>query len=95
MKYPIPNIQNFPADLKGSKVFFQIDLNMGYYQISIHSKGVHKTAFSLANEMYEFLRMPFDLANAPRTFQRAMNRILSDRSYVKVYLDDILILSKN
>ncbi|KAG0442604.1 Retrovirus-related Pol polyprotein from transposon 17.6 [Dictyocoela muelleri] len=53
------------------------------------------TAFSINNKRFEFLRMPFRLANAPRIFQKAMDRILGDLSYVKVYIDDILIHSEN
>ncbi|KAG0419853.1 Retrovirus-related Pol polyprotein from transposon gypsy [Dictyocoela roeselum] len=51
------------------------------------------TAFSIFGEHYEFLRMPFGLANAPRTFQRAMNRLLGGFEFVKIYLDDILVHS--
>jgi hypothetical protein len=68
---------------------------MGYYQIPIKSEDISKTAFILAGEKYEFLRMPFGLANAPRTFQHTMNGLLKDFDFVKVYLDDILIHSKN
>lgn len=95
MKYPIPKMHNFLADLKGAKMFSQIDLNMGYYQIPIETSDILKTAFILAAEVFEFTRMPFGLTNAPRTFQRVMNTILGDLFYVKIYLDDILIHSKS
>src|ERR1044071_2499977 len=41
--------------------------------------------------------MPFRLNNASVTFQRLMNEILRDylRKFVIVYLDDIVIFSKN
>lgn len=56
---------------------------------------IPKTAFTVAGEKYEFLCMPFGLVNAPRTFQRAMNDLFSHLNSVKVYLDDILIHSRN
>lgn len=42
MKYPIPKMHNFLLDLKGAKIFSQIDLNMGYYQIPIEKEDIPK-----------------------------------------------------
>ena len=92
--YPLPLIHYYLQQLNGSKVFSQIDLNMGYYQIPIRESDVYKTGFTICNETYEFLRMPFGLANAPRTFQRTMQELLLSLNFTKVYLDDILIHSK-
>ncbi len=93
--YPFPNIKDQIADLKGAKVFSQIDLEKGYYQIKIKPTDTHKTAFILPNGQYEFLRMPFGLSNAPRTFQRSMQSLLNGLQFVKIFLDDILIFSPN
>jgi hypothetical protein len=93
MNYPIPRINDYLQELGGSKVFSQIDLNMGYYQIPVAKEDTYKTAFSLDKGHYEFLRMPFGLSNAPRTFQHAMNKLFKEFTYVKVYLDDILVNS--
>ncbi|KAG0439275.1 hypothetical protein DMUE_2549 [Dictyocoela muelleri] len=46
------------------------------------------------NRSYVFLRMPFGLRKALRTFQYAMKKIFSDLECVKIYLDDILVHSK-
>lgn len=56
-----------------------------------------KTAFSTTQGHFEFTRMPFGLKNAPATFQRAMNNILSNYigSICYVYLDDIIIIGHN
>ncbi|MEG0578157.1 MAG: RNase H-like domain-containing protein, partial [Bacilli bacterium] len=80
--------------LSGSTVFSQIDLNMGYYQIAMHPRDIEKTGFTICNQQYEFLKMPFGLSNAPRTFQRAIYTLFEDSNFVKVYLDDILVHSK-
>ncbi|KAG0432948.1 Retrovirus-related Pol polyprotein from transposon [Dictyocoela muelleri] len=56
--------------------------------------SIQFTSFSLLNDQYEFLRMPFGTTNAHRLFQRAMNNILGNLEYVKLYLDDILVFSK-
>ncbi len=91
--YPFPNLKDQISDLKGPKVFSQIDLEKGYYQIKIKSSDTYKTAFILPNGQFEFLRMPFGLSNAPRAFQRAMQIILEGFEFVKIFLDDILVFS--
>lgn len=37
--------------------------------------------------------MAFGMRNAPATFQRLMNRVLSEVTDVEVYLDDVVVYS--
>ena len=55
-----------------------------------------KTAFTTHQGLYEFVRMPFGLCNAPATFQRTMQTVLSGLEWKNcfVYIDDILIASR-
>jgi len=56
-------------------------------------KDKQKTAFSTPYGHYEFNQMPFGLKNAPVTFQRLMNSVLTGMQGLKclVYLDGIVI----
>lgn len=47
--------------------------------------------------MYEFLRMPFGLRNAPMSFQMLMSQVLKGLNwkFVLCYIDDILVFSSN
>lgn len=94
-QFPIPNIEAAFDKLGRAQYFSVFDLAKGYYQIPVKEQDRHKTAFITPQGLYEFVRMPFGLKNAPRTFQRLINHVL--RKYINiiciVYLDDILVFS--
>lgn len=94
-KFPMPNMDDILGKLGNSMYFTTIDLAKGFHQIEIAEKDIRKTAFSTDKGHYEFVRMPFGLKNAPATFQRLMNSVLSEYigKICLVYLDDIIVFS--
>ena len=54
-----------------------------------------KTAFVTPFGKYEFLMVPFGLAQAPAYFQLLMNKVLKGLSFAMTYFDDIIIFSEN
>jgi hypothetical protein len=94
-KYPLPRIDALFDQLARAKVFSKIDLRLGYHQIKIWLQDIPKTAFS--TRLYEYLVMSFGLSNSPAFFMYLMNSIFMPEldKFVVVFIDDILIYSKN
>ncbi len=96
--YPLPVLRGLLMFLgRGNKVFSSLDLLSGHWQLPIALGSREVTAFSTPNGHFEWTRMRFGLKGAPLTFQRTMNNIFGDMlgNSVYVYLDDIIIASKD
>jgi hypothetical protein len=96
-KYPLPRINILFDQLADAKIFSKVDLSLGYHQIKIRPEDVPKTAFSTRYVLYEYLVMSFGLTNAPAYFMYLVNSVFMSEldKFVMVFIDDILVYSKN
>nr|GEW07835.1 retrotransposon protein, putative, Ty3-gypsy subclass [Tanacetum cinerariifolium] len=96
-RYPLLRIVNLFDQLQGSSVYSKIDLRSGYHQLSVHDEDFPKTAFRTQYGHYEFQVMLFGLTSAPAVFMDLMNCVCKPflDKFVIVFIDDILIYSRN
>ncbi|KAK3556977.1 hypothetical protein QTP70_022326 [Hemibagrus guttatus] len=96
-RYPLPLVPAALERLRGATVFTKLDLCSAYNLIRIRKGDEWKTAFVTPTGHYEYLVMPYGLANAPSVFQDFMHEVLRDflHKFVVVYIDYILIYSRS
>jgi hypothetical protein len=96
-KYPLPWIDILFDQLIGARVFSKIDLSLGYHKICIRPEDIPKITFTTWYGLFEYLVMSFGLTNALAHFTYLMNSVFMPEldKFVVVFIDDILIYSKN
>ncbi|KAI2659363.1 Transposon Tf2-8 polyprotein [Labeo rohita] len=95
--YPLPLVPAALEELRGSQVFTKLDLRSAYNLVRIREGDEWKTAFVTPTGHYEYLVMPYGLSISPSVFQTFMNEVFREflHQFVIVYIDDILIYSRN
>ena len=95
-KYTLPHRNDLFDQVVGTKIFSKLYLQFGYQHIRIKEEDVSKTTFTTWYGHYEFVVIPFSLANVDATFMCLMNSIFNKYldQFVLILLDDILIYSK-
>ncbi|GJT37958.1 Orf y [Tanacetum coccineum] len=82
--------------VRNAKVFSKFDLKSGFHQVAMEEKSIPWTAFLAPGGLYEWLVTTFGLKNAPAVFQRKMDKCFNGmEAFIAVYIDDILVFSKN
>ena len=93
---PLPRMDDCIDSLGDAQVFTTLDCNFGYWQIPVAQDDRDKTTFTSHLGTYRFKRLPFGLKNAPATFQRAIDIILSSVRWQTclIYLD-VIVFSRD
>ncbi len=95
--YPLPRIDESLDALGGAQWFSTLDLASGYWQVELDDDAAKKSAFSTSSGLYEWKVLPFGLCNAPSTFERLMENVLSGLHWeiLLIYLDDVIVFGSS
>ena len=91
--YPIPRIEDCIDKISGAKYVSKFDLLKVYWQVPLTERAKEISAFVTPKGFYQYKVMPFDLKNAPATFQRMINHLLNDLDACEANIDDVIVHS--
>lgn len=91
--FPRINVIINKVALNKLQIFSSLDLMMGYHTLTIKKEYHYLTTFVLPWDKYRFKKLSFRLSTVTDIFQTTMNKLLEDLEFIKVYLNNILILS--
>ncbi|KAI3809614.1 hypothetical protein L1987_19210 [Smallanthus sonchifolius] len=95
-QYSLPGINTLIQRIGTSKLYSKFDLKSGFHQVAMAEDSIEWTTFLVPKGLYEWLVMPFGLKNAPAIFKRKMDECFKGtEEFIAVYIDDILVFSKN
>ena len=91
--WPMPEVEDIFSKLNGATYFTTLDLRAGYHHIPLDKPSIPKRAFNSPFGKYEYIKVPFGLAQALAYFLKLMTGIQKDFNFMIAYLDDIIIIS--
>ncbi|XP_039514899.1 uncharacterized protein LOC120469791 [Pimephales promelas] len=91
--FPMPRMDDCVDQVGSARFVSKFDLLKGYWQVPLSQRAQEISAFITPSGLYSYNVMAFGLRNAPATFQRLMNRVVSGLKGCAVYLDDLVVYS--
>ena len=86
--FPLPRMEDCVDKVGSAKFVSKFDLLKGYWQVPLTPRAREIASFIIPSGLYSYTVMPFELHNAPATFQRLMNKVVSGLVGCAVYLDE-------
>ncbi|MBW0546129.1 hypothetical protein O181_085844, partial [Austropuccinia psidii MF-1] len=96
-KYPIPRIHGTLTQLSQAKFITAMDALKGFHQNVLTENAKKLLMIIFHCGLFEYLRIPFGIKNAPSYYQRIMNTIFPEElseGWLIIYIDDIIVCSE-
>ncbi|MBW0555980.1 hypothetical protein O181_095695 [Austropuccinia psidii MF-1] len=96
-RYPIPRIHETLTQLSQDKFITAMDSLKGFHQNVLTDNAKKLIRIIVHCVIFEYLRTPFGIKNAPSHYQRMMNTIFPEElseGCLIIYIDDIIVLSE-
>ena len=94
--YPLYHIYDLIDRVAQAKVWSVIDLSSGFFNQSLEEESRKYTAFGLVgSNHFEYTRSPQGIRNSPASFQRMLDAVIKELPNCYVYIDDVVVASKN
>ena len=93
--YPLPRMEDCVDNLGTAKFVSKLDLLKGYWQVPLTERASKISAFVTPDHFLEYTVMAFGMCNAPATFQRLVNVVLSGVPNCNAYLDDLIVYTRS
>jgi hypothetical protein len=92
--YPIPKISTTLQKLEGFTYATTLDLNTGYYTIRLDPTAAEMCTIIFPWGKYSYQKLPMGFAGSADIFQAEMGKLMATLEYVKVYIDNLLVITK-
>ncbi|MBW0577591.1 hypothetical protein O181_117306 [Austropuccinia psidii MF-1] len=96
-RYPIPRIQETFTQLSQDNLITSMDALKGFHQKTLTDSSRKLIRIIFHCGIYEYLRMPFGIKNAPSHYQRIMNTIFPEELsevWLITYIHDTIFFSE-
>uniref|UniRef100_A0A8C5E2N5 ribonuclease H n=1 Tax=Gouania willdenowi TaxID=441366 RepID=A0A8C5E2N5_GOUWI len=93
--YPLPRMEDCVDHVGAAEYVSKLDLLKGYWQVCLTERAKEISAFVTPDDFLQYNVMAFGMCNAPATFQRLMNVVLSGLPFCEAYLDDVVVCSSS
>ena len=91
----MPKAEDIFSTLNGGEKFTKLDLSQAYQQLPLDEESQKLTTISTHKGLFQYTRLPYDIASSPAIFQMTMDKILQGLNGVSCYLDDILVTGRD